>query len=1091
MSSKPNEGQQRVLDAKGNILVNASAGSGKTSIMIDKIMQLLSEGKDIRKILVMTFTVAAASEMKVRLVKKIYNEIRQNNSKSSILLHQLNNIPFGNICTIDSFCYGIFQKYFALIKRDPSCVMLDPSEGAIIIDEIIDSVCEEYITDNDQQFLTLSRHLSQSRKLDELKNIVVMLNNYLSSQNSTETFIKEVLLNEENTKRNVTDYFKEYFYRRVATLIDNTYVYLQKVKAENILSEFEQAGNILKQLLVAQNTPDIEDAMYALDLACIASTVKKYTGINIKEDIIGYYTLLKEAKEEFKNYYDSYKLQNNYCNDENKKLIEVVLKVRDSYLSYKVKRNLVDFGDLKYYTLKIMDNEAAREEIKASFDYIFVDEYQDTDNLQEAMLKAICKDDNVFVVGDMKQAIYRFRYAEPKIFNSRMRVYENLHNGENIPLSINYRSDKRILNFVNQVCNEIMTLDFCDIDYKKDGALFAGKDFGEVSVEPACSIYTYINDTVKAKKYGYYSVKEDNTEEETQIEGEFIAKKIRELIFVNISDGDGKTRKAEYKDMAILVRNRSILKRIFGGLDKADIPYNLDGDTIEKDVDREVLVDFLRLLTNMAQDIPLGNVLMSRMFDFELSELLQIQKENPKPTFWEAFTTFSGNQNITDKIQNFLNSLEEYRFKASYMKVSDLLVDVMAKGFDGYLLSKGKRAIENINSFVHFITGKPADESVEDFIYFYENTYKGNKVSCENNAVTITTIHKSKGLEYPVVFLAGCDAKAVGGGNQSAPKVLCDKDLGIAVKRFDDDNYSATETFATLVYRLKALQEERQEMARLLYVALTRASNHIYITGKIAKEEKTKDLFKANSFMDLLLYVKQNNGAFASYWNDITLNDIIIKEPALKIKDEPEEINLQNLDIEYPYDTSTRSHAKYSVTELLHNESSDVKKLFAASDIDTGIGYHTVMQYIDYNATDTESIIAEIARLVESKLLTAEIAKALDTQTIKRIMNNDIMKLARRSKCLREQPFMLYTDCIDGHNKLTDKVLVQGVIDLLIVGETVILVDFKASFGDPKYIKEKYSRQLEIYAQAVEKVFKLKVDKKILINIIKDFAVEL
>lgn len=1085
--SKPNEFQQKVLDASGNVLVNASAGSGKTSTMIKKIIGLLDKGVNIKNILVITFTVAAASEMKQKLVDKIYENARKNNANYSNLIKQLDYIPFANICTIDSFCLGIFQKYFALVGRDPSSSLIDPDEVLIILNGIIDSVCEEYISSADVAFLDLAKHFSQSRRLDTLKEAIVSLYYFIDSQEDFENYKANVLLN-DNINLKIVAYFREYFDKTVSSLLSETtnYFYILPLELKDEIAKINYIKSSLKQ--VAQEK-DMLVALKKLLIICENELPKKISKLAIKDKIKEYYKLLKDVFEEFENYYKL--LIESKIDVHKEKLIEIAIKVQEEYFQYKYKRNLVDFNDLKHYTLKILQNDKARDEIRNDLEYIFVDEYQDTDYLQESMLKAISRGDNVFVVGDMKQSIYRFRFAEPKIFYTRMQEYDNLKTGTNIPLSINYRSDERVLNFVNEVCSEIMTDDFCHIDYNDGAQLKAGKNFEKFSQEPACAIYTYTRNSQTEKRKGYYSVKNEILESKNDVEGEFIAGKIKELTTsIMIDDGCGKARAIEYKDIALLAMRRNNFTAILAELDKNGIPYNLDNDTEDVNPDREVLVDFLRILTNMAQDIPLANVLTSKMFDFQLPELLSIQNINPKPTFSEAFYTYSVEDDLKNKIATFLNVLEEYRFKASYMKVTDLLVEVMANGYDAYLLSKGDKAIEKINTFINYVAERKENDSIEAFVYFYDNTYKGNKVKCDNKAITVTTIHKSKGLEYPVVFLVG--AHALINNRQNAAKVYTDKDFGVAVKSFDDEAYQVEDNFSTEIFKLKAKIEQRQELARLLYVAITRAQNHLIITGCVTKEEKAKDLYKANSFMDFLLYAKQRNGKFSLYFQEINEEN---NEPIVVVEREKvasQAIDLAMLDMLYPYQASTKSALKYSVSQIVdRGQDNKAKQLFDHVDVDTGINYHTVLQYIDYNADSKEKINLELLRLIGDNRISEEATKTLDINKLEKIMSSEIMVKARNAKILREQPFMLYTDSIDGATTLQDKVLVQGVIDLLIIDKTVTLVDFKASYGNPNYLKEKYSKQLELYAKAVEKTMGHKVDKKIIYNILLDFTVEL
>ncbi|HOO22543.1 MAG TPA: UvrD-helicase domain-containing protein [Clostridia bacterium] len=1082
-SLKPNKFQQLVIAAKGNVLVNASAGSGKTSTMIRKIMSLLiDEHADIKKILVITFTVAAAAEMKQKLVNEIYKSSRQGSAQFATLQKQLENVPFANISTIDSFCYGIFRKYFALIKRDPSCVLLDPDDASNILKDTIDRVCEEYIAGNDAAFFDLAKHFTESRRLDKLKDAIKKIYYFITKREDFDLYRKEVLESEENEKR-IADYFRAYLDKEIARLSGEASNYMRW--AENDAEEKRRAYNFYCGL---EKTKNVAEPITCLEsfLNVCAEGSAVYNSIKYKkkiEDKKAFYILFSDAENEFKPYYEC--LKKPYDNSDTKKLVEATLKVQDEYSSYKAKKNLVDLDDLKHYALEILKDGKAREEIRNSFDYIFVDEYQDTDYLQEKMLGQISKNDNVFVVGDIKQSIYRFRHAEPKIFQQRMRQYDSLKTGQNIPLSTNYRSDQRVLDFVNDVCKEIMTDAFCGIDYQSTSMLTAGKTFEKVSEEPPCAVYTYTDNGDKHKRKGYYSVKNEIIDKEEELEGVFIARKIKELVNnLDIFIPEKGKRKVEYKDIAILGAKRNIFKErgILDALDKAGVPYNLDESEKKRDPDREVLVDFLRILTNMAQDIPLANVLCSKLTDFTTGDLLKIRRESAQVTFWQSFVGYSGDDALRKKIDEFLTFLNTYRFKMSYMKVSDLLVEAMSRGYDAYLLSKGEQCIAKINSFINFIAARKENDSVEEFIEYYDNSYDGNKTSVDTNAVTITTIHKSKGLEYPIVIIAGADSKI--NTDQFKEKFLTDNDFGIAVKRFDDEAYRVEDTFATKVFRLKLLAEARQEHARLFYVGVTRAQNHLIVTGEVPKKnDKQYDVSEANSFMDFLLYAKQQNANLDACFRDMETD---IEAPAAPKKEEvcAKSPDLSALDEKYKYLAETKHAAKYSVSEIVDNDDNKVKKLFERTDAITGINYHAVMQYIDFKATTKEAIEREIVRLVEENVLTEEEANSLDIGLLERVMNSEIMALARENKALREQPFMLYTDTIGGE-KLTDKVLVQGVIDLLILDDDVTLVDFKVSFGDPNYLKEKYSAQLNLYSEAVEKIMKQKVGRKVLFNILK------
>ncbi|MFA6866740.1 MAG: UvrD-helicase domain-containing protein [Clostridia bacterium] len=1081
MSNNLNNEQIKVLTTQGNMLVSASAGSGKTSTVIQKIMDIISKGVDIRRILIMTFTKAAANEMKERLIGEIYRKVRLNDANSTVLLNQLNNLPFSNISTIHSFCYELYKKYFAIIKTDPSSEMLDESQSANILEQTIDEIVEDYIAANDQDFLELANHFSRTRKLDDFKDRIRRLNSFLGNIEDLQLFQKN-MEDGTHTKR-CMDFMNG--------LIDENTIEIVTITREYIyvfdeLSYAEDLENAMKNLGICDkilNINSFEDKINLLNYLNLSRIKSK------GKEITEYYNLIKGQKETLQSILDLGTSENNYA-DANK-MFEVTIKVRNSYMDYKKKHNTVDFDDLGYYSLKILENENARKEIKESFDFIFVDEYQDTNYAQEKMLGLIASEDNVIVVGDPKQAIYQFRGAEPKIFIDRMHIYESMPIGSNIYFTQNYRSDKEILPFVNNIFDEIMTQKYCGIDYKNQSELQGGVDYGKVNDLEKCVIYTYQKDADKEKTEdapnGFYSVKDAIIENKVNIESEFIAGKIIEMANKKLLGlRDNEVRPIKYSDIAILVRTHNQEDEVVSCLKQHGIPVNHKcngGDILPE---REVLIDYLRLLNNINQDIPLANVLLSPLYDFDNSELMEIHNSNRKLRFAEAFLQYTGENKIQLKRDKVVDDIKTFRFQSAYKPISSLIVDIMAMGgYDSYLMTKDKAVVENINVFLENLSGCDYDNNLDDFLFYYDNLYRGDSLTFDNNAVIVTTIHQSKGLEYPIVFLP-MTASSLGHIDNS-DKLYFDRDLGIGVLDFISDEYKTNDNIATFASKRKKEIKNKQELGRLLYVALTRAKNHLFVIGKETKGDKV--LKKIDSFMGFLEYTKERNANFSKYWQEIDISQINYDSKQEQISEMKVDlpINLDSLQWEYPHINSVAQPAKYTVSQLIADDN-QAKKIYTSTSPLLGIAYHTVMQYIDYNCTTANDIKKQLNLMKENQIIDDEMLKLIDIDLMCKVMQSEIIKLAQISKVYREQPFMMYT------NEQTlgeDKVLIQGVIDLLIVNENTTLVDFKLSNGNPNYLKNKYKSQLDLYAKAVEMTMKIPVKRKIIYNILLGEVIEI
>lgn len=1093
--SRFNASQKKVLAAEGNTLVSASAGSGKTTVMIEKILRLISEGRDIKRMAVMTFSRAAASEMKSRLVKGLYEIARSTPQPDAHIMKQLEAFPFANICTIDSFCYTLVKKYFALVGADPSAKPLDPDESSLILDECVDKACEERLEAEDRDFIMLAERYTVARRLDSVKTQIKSLRGFLKVQTDPKKFLSKDFTEERER------YFLSHF----------------KKRAKKVLCACLEAEPALREADLKQETDMTLDAVATLKAVCNAESAEEFFKICKNRDslsacrkrkeiyinardlfnaaVASYNEFLKSAKEFYSVYCDERGREINISDC--RSLAAVTLRAEQLYAQRKKREGKLDFDDMGALALAILKDETVRNTVKESFDYIFVDEYQDTNYLQETLINAISNGNNVFVVGDVKQAIYHFRYAEPEIFHERMRRNDGLGEGSNILLNENYRSRKEILDFVNACLSEVMTEEFCAIDYRRENMMKAGSEFNDG--EPAVEIYLGAEEKTENVCEGLYSVKEAQVTDGGDSEGRFVASMIEEIISTGqtVYRTKQKARTAvKYNDIAVLARKKSECVTIARALVEAKIPYSIADAEEGVYAPRELLVDFLRLCIS-APDIALINALMSPVFNFTPEELMKIRNKSPKTMFWEALTRYKEQSDLEEKIVNAINYIKNLRKLGTALSAADVMTKVLSDGLDSYYLSMGGEAGAVIYKFLSAVGRMECAQNIRDFITYYDSAYKGEKPPSGRDCVVVMTMHKSKGLEFPVVILPFIDGRSVG-VSLSKASMFADRELGLALKSADSEKGYSGDNFATKVQKLKQTAEEREELARLMYVAFTRAENRLILIGK--NKKPCADIDSANCILDFVSYAAERNPALKGYFREyIPINSAVKREVSLP---KSEEADLSYLDTLYPYFESTVAPRKASVSELLETQEGVVKVFAAEGDeklsgkgtehtlrnndaAAIGSAYHLILQKIDLTVSSAEEIKRFAEFLTEERELETKQAEALDIGIILEALKSDIFKQALENVYYRELPFMSYKNVGNG-----DQTLIQGVIDLLIEEEDgLTVVDFKVSSAPPAILKKRYEKQLEMYAEAAGKIWAKPIKNRILFNILQNKAI--
>ncbi len=1069
MEFKWSEEQKAVFDTRGNVLVSASAGSGKTTVMIEKILRLIEEGQDLRRILVMTFSRASAMDMKTKLVEKMYKRLSFGGETERIR-KQLENIPFANISTINSFCYTLAKRYFSAAGIDPSCSIMDDKEQESLFDACLDRTIKKQLEKKspDPSFIRALGYFSEKRSIGGIKRVICSLHTFLSAQEDPEEF-----LGRANGMEKTEEYYLERMRRKLFRLQTEGREILREKREQNypardevyrdciLRMENATKGGIreffseISGMEVPARNPHSSDCKKGFLLSELCDRCGEFLAKMRK---------LKSETESDRALYEQ--------GDSDEEIKKVVIKLyqenKAEYEDRKKQRSVMDFNDAERAALNILKWEEYREEIRKSFDYIFIDEYQDTNYLQEALLVGLSRGDNLFVVGDVKQAIYHFRYAEPEIFVHRKKRYENVSEGNSRLLNDNYRSCNRILTFTNEVCAEVMTDLFGGVDYRAEAMLHSG--LGEEGAEDAVRIYTYPEEeTVPVPVENVYRVKT----------GSKIAKRDREAAFIADEIARQHARGRKYEEFAVLFKKRKGIPGVAKELKKRGIPYFVQQDKKSTLPERETIIDCLRLLLNDFDDIAMINVL-TEMFGFGAKELLDVRLSSEK-SFSEAVLCYQGPHG--EKLAEFREQIVKWRFDAEYLTVADLMREIIKSGYDAVLMKKG--VIGQINAFILFVEQQADKMSLGEFIRYYDTVYDGNITPAPPSSVTLMTQHGSKGLEFPVVFLPySTAAKRTRGQRES---IVCDRDLGIALYRYSDD-FKMEKTFSLYVMAMKKRAEEQESDLRLAYVAFTRAKEKLIITGM--EKNYNGEAEDAACVMDWLLYAKQRNGELEKYFLPMPETEDKEEVPCAV---QPVQLDLTKLEKTYPFEKSTKTYAKTSVSGILQQEESKgVRTLPAesAQKAEVGNAMHAVLRFIDFSAQGKEEVAFEIDRMVKEGLLTERERELADCQKIAEVLSAPEMAPAKSNPLYREYPFIAYVHPKDNP---VDKILVQGVIDLLVAlpDDTFMLVDYKMSGLGPEKLKTKYAEQIELYRDAVQNILHKPVSVAFLYNLNLGFSVRL
>ena len=1116
--------QRKAVIAEGrNVLVSASAGSGKTFVMIERVIRLIVEGKaEVGEILAVTYTTAAAEEMKQKLVKAIIAEINAGRDVARFR-KALSEVPTASISTFHSFCANLIRTYFYALDVDPSVSVADENQAGELKNKALDSLFESLYETRDEDFLYLVRIMGRSRGDDSLKETVKKLYEFASSEKSAEEFLTKAA-------ENITE---KSFYKSENELYGIFAAYIKELIriGENLASlaesygyavYVEYVGKLLVKLKTCLNAKDFRSLIKAAGLS-----VPKAPRTTSKddEDLAAYKGKLEYFKKKCKDVYDDIR-EASPNDDEEKDLSEYLSTARATkalcrltidfgkeYARLKADAAALDFADLEHFAYRLLsENPDVLSAVKQKYKYVFADEYQDVNGIQEAILSLISSD-NAFMVGDVKQSIYAFRGCNPDIIAAKFERYER-GEGETVSLDANFRSTDAVLAAVNKTFSPIMTKDFGGTDYKNNPMTGSGKypqGYGE-------TILIEIPEAEKEKtiKGGVYDIVDDVNAPAPKAafaEGAVVANIVRKEAGGKVYDLKAKReREVTPKDFAVLTRNSSgFPTEIVRHLKRNDIPVSSSAKNPVGDYPEiKLLKDLLKIIVRFADDAPLFACLKSAIGGVSEAEAAEIKRaayaaitsdtgDKPaatkKPTFADCYRWYllSGeDENIRNKLKNFDEYISKIRLLSGFENAGEILSRVLSEtGLDLEILSQknGEIRLSRVERFIAEAGSGENGLSVSKFLTRAESDDGDVSVGSSDgdDSVTVTSMHASKGLEYPIVILAGLGKRF--NLDDTKKEILTDRYEGIALKFYDEESKRTKITLPRAAFKERARLNAIKEEMRVFYVAMTRAECKLYLVTSEPVEENddfTSILF-ANKFSD---FIKTKYFDKKITADDTEIGDGEDVREVYISKDRPALTDLirKNLSFIYPYEEDVNLPVKRAVTSLAEDATTDddemteIRLPVDKTTRERGIAYHAFLQHADSFYEDAGVLLEKIKT---GKKLTDEQLALLSEEKLRKILRAPLFEEIRGYKFYKEQPFIAQMAANEISNtNATGDVLVQGIIDLLAVkGDKAIIVDYKYSKKSISHLKETYAYQLALYKKAVEKTLKLKVEKTILFNL--------
>ena len=1248
MGMKFTEDQQRVIDLRNcNILVSAAAGSGKTAVLVERIVELVSgsgcdsaRAVDIDRLLIVTFTNAAAAQMRERITKALSDRVEAEPDNEHIK-KQLMLIHNAKIMTIHSFCLYLIKNHFNDIGLDPDFRTADEGEIRLLKQEVLSELLEEQFALGRQEFTDCVEYFAYDGREKRLEELIERLYTFSGSYPFPEKWLRQHRMDyhvetfEELVK---TEWFagmmqeisallqeckeQEKAALKVCEEPDGPYFYAVALEQDQELIaglEQELASGVQTASEPEQSVAPAEmDSSVAKDaFEALAARVQgiSYARMAAKKDdsvSAEKRELVKAMRERVKSLLGT--LSEKYfasgpkqwlaeCRQADAALCELVdlaLLFGERLTEKKREKNLLDFEDMEHLALQILLKEEENGqmvpsdtalEYREQFVEILIDEYQDSNLVQEFLLQSISGEDdgrfNRFMVGDVKQSIYKFRLARPELFLEKFATYQK-EDGScvRVDLKQNFRSRHEVTDCVNDLFLQLMHRELGGVEYDADAALYPAAQFPEADGEAADTrekgvalggeekqgsavpVSTACEASIARSPYEpelcIAAISGEKGEDPKELEAKMIAGKIREIVGkLPVRDSEsGQLRPARYQDIVILLRTTSGWDETFKKiLEENAIPVFVTSKTgYFAATEVQTVLNFLRVLNNPLQEIPLFGVLKSVLFGFSDAQLatLRALDETGKRCLYDCVKLAAGegesgegsvgygsgsngaDASLREKCCSFLSFLNRYREYAVYLPIHKLMEQFLEETGYLYTVSALPGGVQRRINVEMLLTRAESFEKTSysglfHFIRYMEQLEKydidyGETGASDENAdvVRIMSIHKSKGLEFPVCFVSGLSKRF--NRQDSAAPVLMDMDLGLAIDWVDPTARIRHTTLKKNVLARKLNADSMGEELRVLYVALTRAEEKLILTGtckedKLPQEDATQGAYgysalrlqEASSYYDLVLPAWQSVGRRLQICTQEELLQAELVRASLGYNSrqklfeeagkEPEAAELalcERLQKPYAHENLAGLFVKTTVSELkkegMQEEAAEGLTLFPEEEVvpylpqfvreqeetvsgtTRGSAYHRLLEIFPFERQETwtaEKIRTVIEECKADRRLSEEYAAAINVYKIRAFLQTPLAarmaKAARSNRLHREQPFVLGVDMGDVYPDAEgeEMIVVQGIIDAFFEEEDgMVIIDYKNSYvgseAEEEELRQRYGEQLALYKEALE-----------------------
>ncbi len=1135
--------QQEVLDHRDStLLVSAAAGSGKTAVLVERLIRRIcdGDGANVNEFVIVTFTNAAAAEMKEKIYSAITDRLIKTPSNKK-LRRQLSLLAEAQISTVHGFCQSLLREHFEACHLTPDFRIADEYETKTLKESVLDDLIEGLYTEGSEDFLALADVLSAER--DDKRFVRIILETYekLRSHPFPRLWMSEQLRELDNgctLDPTQTVYGKtilSYAMSKLARIRTSYLSATQTVDANAIIStaygnafsaDLHEIETLIK-LFENGKWDDIYNAVWSIEhqsLTAIKDYDDKETLDSLKRVRENWKELVKAFREKYftvsaKEAQSDFQITASHVHS----LFNVVCAFEERFSAAKRQKNVLDFTDLEHFAVSLLVESfengkvvptSLAVDLSKRYVEIMVDEYQDTNEVQDAIFKAISKNEtNLFMVGDIKQSIYGFRLADPFIFLDKYLSFsESKESGKErkILLSKNFRSREQVLDSVNYIFKNVMSSEFGDVDYTTDEYLYHGKPYPETTADLSSE---------------FLMVETEDADEKGEIiEAEAIAKRISKLLSEHFPVTDSKTgllRDVQPGDIVILLRSVATkFDSYAAALERYGIPCQSEVTSpLLETQECNAALSFLSVLDNPDDDISLVAVLRCPAYRFTTNDLARIRVAQKNVSYYTALRTYA-ESGESDDLRNrcalVLSDFDEMRMRAGDMTVGRFLWYLYDKTNLMALYGafpNGTQRQANLIALFDFArryehAGYKGLYSFTHFIERLRNTDSskiGTPGQADSKAVRIMSMHKSKGLEFPIVIIPDC-AKRFNLQDLTVP-VLIHAKLGVGFKAREKERRIEYPTLARQAIALRTRHETLSEELRILYVAMTRAKEKLIMSANVRNYEDYVSKLKTNlshesispslltegiTALPWLMYplVSKDSDESNSHWRiDVISNSEQaeavsscdeVENDALPLSDKHRELLDKTANYVYPYTDASNTPSKATATGLKginFDGNEDTVEIATSSPpgkmrrpsflsdkvlspAQRGTAHHMAMQFINFSSiTDLDSVRHELSRLHSFGFLTKAQADAVECEKIFAFFQSDIGKaLLNAKEYFRERKFSLLASPATVESVLTgkkpgkacenidpdDKLLIQGVIDCYFISDGAItLIDFK------------------------------------------------